>query len=115
MKSIGVAYVLWFFLGVLGIHRFYLNRVGTGVLWLLTGGLLGIGWLVDLFLIPGMVRQANLEEAVMRIGTAPPPAAMPGLRVIYCTHCGAPMQVPVGGTGRQFACPSCRTVLAAPA
>jgi TM2 domain-containing membrane protein YozV len=88
LKSIGIAYVLWFFLGLLGIHRFYLNRVGTGILWLLTGGLLGIGWLVDLFLIPGMVRRANLEEAVLRIGTSAPlprrpaPTAMPGLQVI---------------------------------
>ena len=40
----------WFF-GMLGIHRFYVNRVGSGILWLLTFGLFGIGVLVDIILI----------------------------------------------------------------
>jgi TM2 domain-containing membrane protein YozV len=38
-------------LGVLGIHRFYVGKVGTGLLMLLTGGLGGIWWIVDLVLI----------------------------------------------------------------
>lgn len=56
--SKGVAYLLWAlcFVGVSGIHRFYLGRPGTGVLWLLTLGLFGIGNLIDLFTIPSMVR-----------------------------------------------------------
>jgi ribosomal protein L40E len=41
---------VWFF-GVLGIHRFYVNRVWSGILWLLTFGLFGVGVLVDLILI----------------------------------------------------------------
>lgn len=46
-KDKWVAFVLAFFLGFLGVHRFYEGKIGTGILWLLTGGMLGIGWLVD--------------------------------------------------------------------
>ena len=42
-----VAFVLAFFLGFFGAHRFYEGRTGTAILWLFTGGLFGIGWLVD--------------------------------------------------------------------
>ena len=59
MKTTFTAYLLLIFLGGLGIHRFYLGKNGTGVLYLLTGGLLGIGCIVDLFLIPSMVQEAN--------------------------------------------------------
>lgn len=50
-KSRLIALLLCVFLGEFGIHRFYLGKVGTGILWLLTGGLLGLGWLVDLIMI----------------------------------------------------------------
>lgn len=50
-KSKGTAAVLCFFLGALGIHRFYVGKIGTGILWLLTLGLGGIGILVDFILI----------------------------------------------------------------
>lgn len=46
-KDKWVAFVLAFVLGFLGAHRFYEGKVGTGLLWLFTGGLFGIGWLVD--------------------------------------------------------------------
>jgi TM2 domain-containing membrane protein YozV len=46
--------LLCLFVGVLGVHRFYVGKIGTGLLWLFTGGLFGIGWLVDLiFIITG--------------------------------------------------------------
>jgi TM2 domain-containing membrane protein YozV len=61
MKSTGVAYLLWLIggFGVLGLHRFYTGNVGTGLLWFFTGGLAGIGAIVDLFLIPGLVSSSN--------------------------------------------------------
>ncbi|MGJ8660509.1 MAG: TM2 domain-containing protein [Bacteroidota bacterium] len=46
-KSFVVAVGLWFFLGLLGIHRFYLGYYGIGILYLLTAGFCGIGWLID--------------------------------------------------------------------
>ena len=50
-KSRLAALLLCIFLGGLGIHRFYVGKVGTGILWLFTGGMFGIGALVDLILI----------------------------------------------------------------
>ncbi len=55
-----IGYLLWLF-GFLGAHRFYYGKPVTGTLWFFTLGLLGIGWLVDLFLIPGMDRDADLR------------------------------------------------------
>jgi TM2 domain-containing membrane protein YozV len=59
MKSKGVAYALWFFFGLLGIHKFYLGKVGMGVLYIFTGGLFGIGWLIDLFTLGTQVDACN--------------------------------------------------------
>ena len=59
MKSLGIAYLLWFFFGILGIHKFYLGRIGMGILYLLTGGFFGIGWFIDLFTLPYQAKVAN--------------------------------------------------------
>lgn len=55
--SIAIGYALWIF-GFTGAHRFYYGKPITGTIWFLTGGLLLIGWIIDLFLIPGMDRRA---------------------------------------------------------
>lgn len=121
MKSMGIAYLLWLFAGVFGVHRFYLGRVGTGLLWLFTFGFLGFGWLVDLFLIPSMVDHANLEAQILARGGPimpvphPRPMATPGHRVIYCPRCGGPMQVPLQAVGQLFHCPYCPSTIASPA
>ncbi|MGB0992494.1 MAG: NINE protein [Akkermansiaceae bacterium] len=53
-----VGYLAWL-LGFMGMHRFYYGKPVTGVIWALTLGLLGVGWIVDLFLIPSMQKEAN--------------------------------------------------------
>lgn len=56
--NIVIGYALWL-LGVFGAHRFYFGKSVTGTIWFCTLGLFFVGWLVDLFLIPGMERAAN--------------------------------------------------------
>ena len=58
--SLFVGYILWIF-GFLGAHRFYFGRPISGTIYLFTFGLLGIGWLVDLFLMPSLEREADLR------------------------------------------------------
>ena len=53
-----IGYVLWIF-GFTGSHRFYFGKPVSGTIWFFTAGLFLIGWLIDLFLIPGMARQAD--------------------------------------------------------
>ena len=94
-KSVGIAYLLWFFFGGLGVHRFYLGRTGSGVAMLLLTILglvllavyvgiflllaLVIWLIVDIFLIPSIVEADSKAKRLMianEIGiiTAPPPS-----------------------------------------
>lgn len=63
-KDTGVAYLLLIFLGALGGHKFYIGKVGMGILYIFTFGLFGIGLLIDLFILAGQVRRYNEEVAV---------------------------------------------------
>ena len=56
--SLMMGYALWIF-GFLGAHRFYYGKRVTGVIWMLTLGLLGVGWVLDLFLMPFLERSAQ--------------------------------------------------------
>ena len=60
--STAIGYIVWLF-GFTGSHRFYFGKPITGIIWFFTLGLLGIGWLIDLFLIPGMDRAAERKYA----------------------------------------------------
>lgn len=50
------------------MQRFYAGKWITGLIWVLTGGLLFVGQLIDLFLIPRMIYVANLESALLAQG-----------------------------------------------
>jgi TM2 domain-containing membrane protein YozV len=56
--SLAVGYILWIF-GFMGAHRFYFGKPVTGTIWFFTLGLLGIGWLIDLFWMPSLERSAE--------------------------------------------------------
>lgn len=58
--SVAIGYLLWIF-GFIGAHRFYYGKPISGTIWFFTLGLLGIGWIIDLFLIPSMDREADLR------------------------------------------------------
>ncbi|MHA7819120.1 MAG: TM2 domain-containing protein [Erythrobacter sp.] len=66
-KSVGVAYLLWILLGGFGVHRFYTGHTKSAVVQLLllisfVGWIVLFPWLlIDLFLIPGLVRERNVE------------------------------------------------------
>jgi TM2 domain-containing membrane protein YozV/predicted transcriptional regulator len=66
MYSVGIAYLLWFLsgCGALGLHRFYLRKHGTGLLWMFTGGLCMAGAIYDFFTLSGQVREANIRLAL---------------------------------------------------
>lgn len=78
-KSMGVAYALWFFLGLLSLHRFYLERPATAILQIILNCLIvGIFWtLFDVFLIPGMIRQQQERVRARLYGVAMPETLLP--------------------------------------
>jgi len=69
----GTAYLFWClcFLGVCGGQRFYTGNIGSGILYLCTFGVLGIGQFIDLLLIPDMVGRRNVYIRGMHSGNTP--------------------------------------------
>ncbi len=63
----GLGFALWalWIAGLAGIHRIYLGKYGTGILYLLTFGLFGVGQIVDLFRMKTLVREANIREGYL--------------------------------------------------
>jgi hypothetical protein len=63
----GLGFALWalWIAGLGGIHRIYLGKYGTGILYLLTFGLFGIGQIIDLFRMKSLVREANIREGYL--------------------------------------------------
>lgn len=61
-----IGYITWIF-GFMGAHRFYFGKPLTGTLWFFTLGLLGIGWIIDLFFIPSMAREADTRFRVGKV------------------------------------------------
>jgi|SRR6185312_344006 len=59
MKSKSTAYILWFFLGLFGAHKFYLNKTGMGILYFFTAGIFFFGWFIDLFTLGNQVDTYN--------------------------------------------------------
>lgn len=60
-KYLDDAYLLWFPLGLLGFHHFYLKRPVWGLLYVFTLGFLGVGWLIDVFRMRKLVEKCNEE------------------------------------------------------
>jgi TM2 domain-containing membrane protein YozV len=54
-----LAWLLLYFVGFLGVHRFYMHKWGTGILWLCTFGLLGFGWSYDLCTLNAQISEYN--------------------------------------------------------
>ena len=73
--SVLIGYILWIF-GFTGSHRFYYGKPITGTIWFFTFGLVGIGRLIDVFLIPGMDRRADQRYTVP--GPSTISATLPG-------------------------------------
>lgn len=60
-KQTLTAYLLLIFFGIIGVHKFYLNRPGMGVLYIFTLGLFLVGVIYDLFTLPKQVAKRNAE------------------------------------------------------
>ncbi|MGF1524290.1 MAG: NINE protein [Leptolyngbyaceae cyanobacterium] len=70
-KRLVISYVFWlagFVMPVAGLHRLYNRKIGTGLLWLFTWGLFGVGQFVDVFFVPGMAEEHELKRLKAKYG-----------------------------------------------
>ena len=70
-KRLMMSYLYWlvgFIIPVAGLHRLYNRKIGTGLLWLFTWGLFGVGQFVDVFFVPGMAEEHELKRLKARHG-----------------------------------------------
>jgi TM2 domain-containing membrane protein YozV len=63
-KDYSVAWILLTFLGVFGVHRFYLGKWSTGILYLATVGLFGIGLIYDFWTLNSQISELNLSKQI---------------------------------------------------
>lgn len=68
MKSKSTMFILWFFTGLLGGHRFYVGKNLSGIIYFFTGGLFLIGWGLDFFRLGSMVDNYNMRYGMMHGG-----------------------------------------------
>jgi TM2 domain-containing membrane protein YozV len=68
-KSKGTSYLLLLFslIGIAGLHRFYIGKIGTGIIYLFTFGLFGFGLIYDLFTIPKQVNEYNFFKQASQV------------------------------------------------
>jgi predicted transcriptional regulator len=64
LKKVKTAYACWFgwMIGVCGLHRFYMGKIGTGILWTFTGGLFGFGLIYDAITMRQQVKEVNEDR-----------------------------------------------------
>lgn len=72
MRSKIIAYLLWLIggFGILGLHRLYLGKVGTALIWFFTIGVCGIGAFIDLFTLGEQVDQVNTKKELRMMRAA---------------------------------------------
>lgn len=91
-KDKNVALILCIFGGVFGLHQFYVGKIGNGILYLFTGGLFGIGWLVDICKIASGSFRDNvgspLRTSKKTNNINSNNSNISAMHKIYCTSCG---------------------------
>ncbi|XP_012943818.1 uncharacterized protein LOC106013227 [Aplysia californica] len=65
-KTLDDAYMIWFPFGILGAHHFYLGRFTWGLIYMATAGVFTIGWILDVFRMPILVRESNQRRISMK-------------------------------------------------